>query len=55
MIATSSHLLNFRPTSRSTPTSWKPQEACSARLASLGPEIRANTAWKPDTRATCSS
>ena len=44
---TSSHRPNFRPTSRSVPTSSKPHAACSAIDASLSPAMRAITEWKP--------
>ena len=44
---TSSHRPNFRPTSRSVPTSSKPHAECSAIDASLSPAMRAITEWKP--------
>ena len=52
MRATSSHLLNLRPTSRSIPTNSKPHERCRAIEASLAAEMRANTAWNPETDPT---
>ena len=54
MTATSSQRLNLRPTSRSMPTSSKPQRACSARDAAPTASMRAITAWKPDALATSS-
>ena len=45
MMATSSHLLNLRPTSRSMPTSSKPHDRCRAIEASLEAEI---LAWAKD-------
>ena len=44
---TSSHCLNLRPTSRSTPTCSKPHRAWRAMLVSWPPTIRAITVWKP--------
>ena len=47
MSAMSSQRLNFRPTSRSTPTRRKPQASWSAREATPPASMRAITAWKP--------
>ena len=45
--AMSSQRLNFRPTSRSMPTSSNPHERCSATDGSRVASMRAITAWKP--------
>ncbi len=45
--ATSSHRLNFRPISRSTPTCSNPQARCSAIEALLSPPTRAIIEWNP--------
>jgi hypothetical protein len=45
--ATSSHLPNFRPTSRSMPTSSKPHERWSAIEAEWSPTILPMIEWNP--------
>ena len=55
MRSTSSQRPNFRPTSRSVPTSSNPHDRWSAIEASWSPTIRAITEWKPCVRARSTS